>query len=70
MILVAATIFSATFVCSSNEMQRFLPAKIVTTTVNNDEFWSYMAYEIPVLMRRIGSSLEAGNSDDSNDFQM
>tara|TARA_R100001244_G_scaffold109366_2_gene80973 strand:+ start:32044 stop:32256 length:213 start_codon:yes stop_codon:yes gene_type:complete len=70
MMLVAATIFSAAFVCSPNETQRFLPAKIVTTTVSNGKFWNYLAYEITVLMRRAGSSLEAGNSYDSNDFQM
>ena len=50
-----------------NEMQRFLPTKIVTETVNNDRFWEYLSNEILHLTRQVeqfllGESLSNGFS--------
>ncbi|MEO4047305.1 nucleotidyl transferase AbiEii/AbiGii toxin family protein [Pseudomonas sp. CAU 1711] len=35
-----------------NEMQRFLPPRIVAETVHSDRFWDYLAAEIPALVRQ------------------
>lgn len=40
-----------------NEMRRFLPARLVATTVNDDRFWDYLANEIPSLIRQVKESL-------------
>lgn len=40
-----------------HEMQRFLPARVVTETVNNDRFWDYLGKEIPELIHRVEYSL-------------
>ncbi len=50
-----------------NEMQRFLPTKIVAETVNNDRFWEYLSNEILHLTRQVeqfllGESLSNGFS--------
>ena len=50
-----------------NEMQRFLPTKIVAETVNNDRFWEYLSNEILQLIRQVeqfllGKSLSNGFS--------
>ncbi|HZJ92807.1 MAG TPA: nucleotidyl transferase AbiEii/AbiGii toxin family protein [Thiopseudomonas sp.] len=36
-----------------NEMQRFLPTKIVAETVNNDRFWEYLSNETLQLIRQV-----------------
>ncbi|MGL4315717.1 MAG: nucleotidyl transferase AbiEii/AbiGii toxin family protein [Pseudomonas sp.] len=52
-----------------NEMQRFLPPRIVAETVNNDKFWDYLSNEIPHLMQRVESHLK-GNGQAPGTFLM
>ncbi len=51
-----------------NEMQRFLPIKIVAETVNNDRFWEYLSNEVLHLIRQVEQFL-LGKSM-SNGFSM
>lgn len=51
-----------------NEMQRFLPTKIVAETVNNDRFWEYLSNEVLHLIRQVEQFL-LGKSM-SNGFSM
>ena len=51
-----------------NEMQRFLPTKIVAETVNNDRFWEYLSSEVLHLIRQVEQFL-LGKSM-SNGFSM
>ena len=44
------------------EMQRFLPAAMVATTVNNEQFWGYLAAEIPALIDEVALRLSAEQS--------
>src|SRR5690554_4525781 len=36
-----------------HEMQRFLPVKIVESTINNEQFWNYLCNEIPSLIKQV-----------------
>lgn len=51
-----------------NEMQRFLPTKIVINTVNNDRFWDYLTSEIVYLNQQVEQFLLRGEV--SNGFSM
>lgn len=51
-----------------NEMQRFLPTKIVIDTVNNDRFWDYLTSEIVYLNQQVEQFLLRGEV--SNGFSM
>lgn len=51
-----------------NEMQRFLPTKIVVDTVNNDRFWDYLTSEIVYLNQQVEQFLLRGKV--SNGFSM
>jgi len=51
-----------------NEMQRFLPTKIVADTVNNDRFWDYLTSEIVYLNQQVEQFLLRGEV--SNGFSM
>lgn len=51
-----------------NEMQRFLPTKIVIDTVNNDRFWDYLTSEIVYLNQQVEQFLLRGEV--SNSFSM
>ncbi|MGQ7819340.1 nucleotidyl transferase AbiEii/AbiGii toxin family protein [Metapseudomonas furukawaii] len=41
-----------------SEMRRFLPARIVLETIENDRFWDYVLAELPLLARRVEASLD------------
>lgn len=41
-----------------SEMRRFLPARIVLETIENDRFWDYLLAELPLLARRVEASLD------------
>lgn len=36
-----------------HEMQRFLPVKIVESTINNEQFWNYLCNEVPSLIKQV-----------------
>jgi predicted nucleotidyltransferase component of viral defense system len=45
-----------------NEMQRFLPAQLVASTVADDRFWEYLTSEIPLLIKQVKHSLSSGSA--------
>lgn len=51
-----------------HEMQRFLPVKIVESTINNEQFWNYLCNEIPSLIKQVARYLS--NKAQTNAFLM
>lgn len=45
-------------------MQRFLPAHIITETVNNENFWRYLHGEISGLANQVESFLTEKDASD------
>lgn len=48
-----------------HEMQRFLPVKIVESTINNEQFWDYLCSEIPSLIKQVERYLSNRSQSDS-----